>query len=105
MTATTFITDTGPTTTVTLAGRLDFATAGDLMAELKTLEGTGVTRIDFNCADLEYISSAGIRAMVYVKQKIDRTGQVAVYLHDAAPQVREVFALAGLEDYFEFVAG
>jgi anti-anti-sigma factor len=73
------------------------------MEELKTLVGKGVKRIDFHCAELEYISSAGIRSMVFVKQKIDRNTEVDVYLHNVKAAVKEVFKLSGLESYFEFV--
>ena len=98
-----FITSSGENTAVVLKGKLDYATAGALMDELKTLQGQGVKRIDFACSELEYISSAGIRAMVFVKQKIDRDAHVDVYLHDAAQPVKDVFAMSGLADYFEFV--
>ena len=97
-----FIKSSGERTVIVLSGRLDHASAGPLMEELKTLEGTGVKRIDFECAELEYMSSAGIRAMVFVKQKIDRTAHVDVHLHDAPQQVKDVFVMSGLADYFEF---
>ena len=98
-----FIQSVGENTVINLEGRLDYSTAGDLMEELKTLVDKGVRRIDFNCADLGYISSAGIRAMVFVKQKIDKNVEVDVYLHDVAPNVKDVFALSGLDGYFAFV--
>jgi anti-anti-sigma factor len=98
-----FVKSAGEKAVITLKGKLDYATAGDLMDELRTLEGTGVKRIDFECADLEYISSAGIRAMVYSKQKIGRNAPVDVYLHQASKMVQDVFAATGLQDYFTFV--
>jgi anti-anti-sigma factor len=98
-----FISSAGEKAVVILKGKLDYATAGNLMDELRTLEGTGVKRIDFECADLEYISSAGIRAMVYSKQKIGRNAQVDVYLHQASKLVQDIFTATGLKDYFTFV--
>ena len=98
-----FIQSMGENTVVNLKDKLDFSNASDLIEELKTLVGKGVKRIDFHCADLEYISSAGIRAMVFVKQKIDKNVEVDVYLHNVRQVVKEVFVLSGLEDYFEFV--
>lgn len=98
-----FVRSAGDTTVITLRGKLDYATAANLMNELHTLEGTGVKRINFECADLEFISSAGIRAMLYSKQKIDRNAPVDVYLHQASKEVQDVFAMSGLKDYFTFV--
>jgi anti-anti-sigma factor len=98
-----FVSSAGEKAVVILKGKLDYATAGNLMDELRTLEGTGVKRIDFECADLEYISSAGIRAMVYAKQKIGRNAQVDVYLHQASKLVQDIFTATGLKDYFTFV--
>lgn len=98
-----FVRSAGDKAVITLKGKLDYATAGNLMDELRTLENTGVKRIDFECAALEFISSAGIRAMVYAKQKIDRTAQVDVYLHQASEEVQGVFEMSGLKDYFIFV--
>jgi len=98
-----FIQSVGEKTVINLSGKLDYATAGVLMEELKTLVGKGVRRIDFYCTGLEYMSSAGIRAMVFVKQKIDKNVEVDVYLHNVSPSVKEVFKLSGLENYFGFV--
>jgi anti-anti-sigma factor len=98
-----FIRSVGETTVIDLKDKLDYSTASDLMEELKTLVGKDVKRIDFHCAELEYISSAGIRSMVFVKQKIDKNVEVDVYLHNVRTAVKEVFALSGLESYFEFV--
>ncbi|MDR0496913.1 MAG: STAS domain-containing protein [Treponema sp.] len=98
-----FIQSTGENTVINLSGKLDFATAGVFMEELKTLVGKGVKRIDIHCADLEFISSAGIRSMVFLKQKIDKNVEVDVSLHNVKSAVKEVFALSGLEDYFVFV--
>ena len=98
-----FIESAGEKTVITLKGKLDYASASDLLDELKTLAGKGVKRIDFYCADLLYISSAGIRAMVFVKQKLDRGIDLDVFLHNASKPIKDVFTLSGLENYFEFV--
>ncbi|ACZ31871.1 anti-sigma-factor antagonist [Xylanimonas cellulosilytica DSM 15894] len=99
-----FIQTVGETTHVVLAGKLDYATASVLMEELRTLEGQGVRRIEFDCTTLDYISSAGIRAMVYAKQKIARGVELDVVLREASANVQGVFAASGLADYFEFAA-
>jgi anti-anti-sigma factor len=65
--------------------------------------GQSVKRIDIYCKDLEYISSAGIRAMVFLRQKIDKNVEVEVFMHNVIQPVKDVFALSGLEGYFAFV--
>jgi len=98
-----FIQKTGENTEISLSGKLDYATAGDFMEELRTLVDCGVKRVDIRCEDLEYISSAGIRAMVFMKQKIDKNVEVDVCIHNAAQSVKDVFVMSGLEGYFEFL--
>ena len=98
-----FIKSVGENTIIHLKDKLDYATASVLMDELRTLVGKGVKKINFYCSELEYISSAGIRAMVFVKQKIDKNVDVDVYLHNAAESIKEVFEMSGLDGYFEFV--
>ena len=98
-----FIQSIGETTIISLKGRLDHTNAGALMEELKTLAGKGVKRLEFHCEELEYISSAGIRAMVFSKQKIDKSIEIEVSIHKAAPIIKDVFALSGLDDYYDFI--
>jgi anti-anti-sigma factor len=98
-----FIRSAGENTIIDLSGKLDFATAGVFMEELRTLVDQGVKRIDIHSKDLEYISSAGIRAMVFMKQKVDKNVEVEVYIHNAIQAVKDVFSMSGLGDYFEFV--
>jgi anti-anti-sigma factor len=71
-----FIQSAGENTVINLKGKLDFATAGVFMDELRTLVNHGVKTIDIYSKELEYISSAGIRAMVFMKQKIDKNVEV-----------------------------
>lgn len=98
-----YIDNAGENTRITLAGKLDYTVASGLMEELKTLQGLGVRSIDVECVTLEYISSAGIRAMLFLKQRLDKDEHVDVRMHHAQAQVKDVFVLSGLGDYFEFV--
>jgi len=55
---------------IELAGRLDATNAGQLQEELKKLIGQSVGRLVFFAKELEYISSAGLRVIIFAKQKI-----------------------------------
>lgn len=90
----------GKETRVTLAGRLDFARAPQLMDELTALKGKEIERIIFECAELSYISSAGIRAIIFAQQKI--APQMAIIMEDAAENIKEVLDMCGLGEFVEF---
>ncbi|MDR3333315.1 MAG: STAS domain-containing protein [Treponema sp.] len=98
-----YVTKVGENAEVLLAGKLAFDKANVLMDELRSLENKGVKSIDFFCKDLEYISSAGIRAIIFAKQKIDRNVEMILRLHNVKPEVFEVFSMSGIEQYLEFI--
>jgi anti-sigma B factor antagonist len=76
---------------VTLRGRLDTLTAPTLDERLAPLlEAGSVTALLFDLAGLEYISSAGIRALVKARRALEsRGGGIAV--SNVQPSVRKVF--------------
>jgi anti-anti-sigma factor len=81
----------------TLTGRLDTINAPDLTDQLKTLVGSPVKKIVFMVKDLDYISSAGLRAMVFAKQKIGTDTQVMVVA--PKPAVLEVIRMTGFDSF------
>jgi anti-anti-sigma factor len=90
----------GKETRVTLTGKLDFASAPILMEEMGALKGKGISKIIFECAGLTYIASAGIRAIIFARQKI--SDGVAICMEDVRENVREVIEMCGLDDFIEF---
>jgi anti-anti-sigma factor len=85
---------------VTLTGKLDFTSAPILMDELGALEGRDISKIIFECAELAYISSSGIRAIIFAKNKI--ADGMEICLEDARENVREVIRMCGIENSIEF---
>ncbi len=60
-------------TVVSLKGRLDINTHGQLEAELNALAGQGQTKVLVDVKDLDYISSAGLRVLLSgAKQSVAR---------------------------------
>jgi len=90
----------GKETSVTLAGKLDFARAPELMETLSALKGKDISTIVFECSSLTYISSSGIRAIIYAQQKISQG--VAIVMVDVCEDVAEVLEMCGLADYIDF---
>lgn len=92
-----FITSIGEVTDITLAGRLDATNAPGLMDELKELVGQGVKKIVFYAGDLEYISSAGLRTIIFAKQRIGSDADI--YFIGAQETVLEVIKMSGLDNF------
>lgn len=82
---------------IELAGRLDATNAGQLQEEMKKLIGQDVNRLIFFAKDLEYISSAGLRVIIFAKQKIGV--DVQVYLIGAQEAVSNVIKMSGLDNF------
>ncbi|MBQ8062966.1 MAG: STAS domain-containing protein [Clostridia bacterium] len=74
---------------VTLSGRLDTVTAPDLSETLKDL--SGITNIVMDCADLSYVSSAGLRVLLTARKSI--SGELI--LEHVAPSVLDVLDITG----------
>ncbi|RFF45575.1 STAS domain-containing protein [Xanthomonas campestris] len=75
---------------VTLSGRLDTHTFHDLDEALSPLLATPITTLVLDLADLEYISSAGIRS-IFKARKALATRHGKVLVAHPQPQIRKVF--------------
>jgi len=64
----------GEWTVVSLVGRLDAATSGDLERACGTLLGEGHHRLVLEMTNLEYISSAGVRVIVAAAKRASHLG-------------------------------
>lgn len=82
---------------IELAGHLDAASAPALQEELTTLIGSNISKLVFLARDLEYISSAGLRVIIFAKQKIGV--EVKVYLVGAQEMVLNVVKMSGLDNF------
>ncbi|WP_051234256.1 STAS domain-containing protein [Butyrivibrio sp. NC3005] len=80
---------------VILSGRLDTATAPQLESELKDALNE-VKELVFNLADLEYISSAGLRVLLSVQKVMNKNGNMVVT--NASDEVKEIFEVTGFSD-------
>ena len=83
------------------AGRLDATNAPAFQNELKKIIGQQVSKIIFFAKDLEYMSSAGLRVMIFTKQKIGPEAQV--YFIGAQDAVLDVIKMSGLDNFMEIL--
>jgi anti-anti-sigma factor len=79
---------------VTLTGELDASSAPIFRAEIEKLAGAGTKRLVLLMRDLEYIASAGIRVLVFAKQKMGSA--VDIYVVAPQDQIMETFEMTGL---------
>ena len=84
---------------VTVTGRVDSATAPDLENALKQLVESDKTKIVLDLAGVEYMSSAGLRAMVSTLKAVKRVNG-DLRLASPSQRVAEVLRLAGLNTIF-----
>ena len=81
--------------TVSLEGRLDTTTAPALEAELKSALD-GVKSLTLDLEKLEYISSAGLRVLLYAQKQMNIAGEMKI--KNANETVMEIFDVTGFSD-------
>ena len=77
---------------ILLGGRLDTTTAPQLEKELKSSLG-GVTSLIFDIAELDYISSAGLRVLLTTQKTMSKQGKMVV--RHVNKSIAEVFRITG----------
>ncbi len=84
---------------VKVSGRIDSATAPQFDNVLKGLLDRGRRKIVIDCQHLEYVSSAGLRAML-AALKAAKTNGGNVVLAQVNERVRDTLALVGFQTLF-----
>lgn len=85
----------GSLLTIALAGRLDSATAPQLEAELGN-DLTNVKDLIFDMADLEYLSSAGLRLLLSASKIMAKQGSMKL-IH-VNQSIKDVFEITGFSE-------
>lgn len=78
---------------VALSGRLDTTTAPQLEEELVF---DGVTELNLDFAELDYISSAGLRVLLAAQKVMNKQG--AMKILNVNSDIMEVFEITGFSD-------
>ncbi len=94
-----YLMEIGAVSKVKLHGHIDASIAPELMNELKPMieRKAEVKQLVFYADELEYIASAGLRAVVFAKQKLG--AGVQVYLVGASEAVIDVFKMTGFDKF------
>ena len=86
----------GSALTVYLSGRIDAVTALELDKNISSTLG-GITDLTIDLADLEYISSAGLRTLLKLQKRMDKQG--AMRIKNIRENVREVLDMTGFSGF------
>lgn len=86
----------GATLTLSPVGRVDTITSPELEAAVQL---DGVEELVFDLAEVDYISSAGLRVLLASQKKM--AGK-SMKIANAKPAVKEVFDITGFSDIFTF---
>ncbi len=84
----------GTLAVLTMAGRLDAATSSSVDQAVKTAVGGGITHLAFDMAQVEYVSSAGLRSLLLAARQAKAAGGAAAVC-SLQPSVAEVFTVSG----------
>ncbi|MDR3182375.1 MAG: STAS domain-containing protein [Planctomycetaceae bacterium] len=87
-------TTNGSVLNVLVSGRLDALTAPEFEKEI-TVPQDGQSELVLDFAQLEYVSSAGLRSILSLKKQVDAAAGIKLKLINVVPDVMEVFEMTG----------
>ena len=79
---------------ITLAGELDASTAGDFKEKIEEAASAGAKKLVLLVSDLEFMASAGLRVLVFSKQKMG--ADVDIYFIGANEMIVDTIKKTGL---------
>jgi anti-sigma B factor antagonist len=86
---------------ITIKGRVDSATAPQLAQALETANENGKYKLVMDLAGLEYMSSAGFRALLAAQRNCKKYNRGEVVLANVPDRIREALELAGFTELFK----
>ncbi|MEG0075749.1 MAG: STAS domain-containing protein [Eubacterium sp.] len=86
--------------TISLVGRLDTSTSNQLETVLKnSLEG--ITSLIMDFAELNYISSSGLRILLSTQKIMNNQGKMV--LHNVSEDIMEIFQMTKFDSFLTIV--
>jgi anti-sigma B factor antagonist len=86
---------------ITVSGRVDSSTAPQLAQALEAANDGGKYKLVVNMEGLEYMSSAGFRALLAAQRNCRRYNRGEVVLASVPERIREALELAGFTELFK----
>lgn len=89
----------GNFTILKIKGRIDTVHSSALEVEVNQLFDKGEKDLIFNCGEVDYISSSGLRVFLVAQKKaISINGKL--YLCNMQPAIQEIFRISGFSNLF-----
>ena len=85
---------------LTLTGKVDSYTAPELIKAIETLNGNGQFKIVLDLGKLEYMSSAGFRALLIGQRNCKRYNRGEIVLVAVPSKIMEALELTGFTPLF-----
>ncbi len=86
---------------VSVSGRVDSATAPQFSQHLDKLMEAGIYKFVVDMSELEYMSSAGFRALLAAQRNCKRYNRGEVVLASVPERIKEALELAGFTELFK----
>lgn len=86
---------------ISISGRVDSVEAAKLASALEAAHQRGRYKIVVDMNQVEYMSSAGFRALGHAQRNSKRLQRGEVVLANVPPLVREALELVGFVEYFQ----
>lgn len=87
-------------TVLRIKGRIDTLRSSGLEDEVNQIFDKGETNLIFNCNEMNYISSSGLRVFLVAQKKaISLNGKL--YLCNLQPGIQEIFRISGFSNLFK----
>jgi anti-sigma B factor antagonist len=86
---------------ITVKGRVDSSTAPQLAQALETANDGGKYKLVVNMEGLEYMSSAGFRALLATQRTCKKYNRGEIVLAVVPVRIREALELAGFTELFK----
>lgn len=86
---------------VTVQGRVDSATAPEFTKALEKINEAGRFKIAVDMSELEYMSSAGFRALLASQRNCKKYNRGELVLVKVPERIREALELAGFTELFK----
>jgi anti-sigma B factor antagonist len=89
---------------VTLAGELDTSNVARFCEELAELPGEGIRHITFDIAELEFVDSTGMSAIITARKRDAASGGELIVLAPS-DDTRRLFEITGIDTFLNLLPG
>lgn len=90
-----------PITVVEVCGRIDTTTSTCFQEEMLKVLHSSECDIELKCEQLDYVSSSGVRALLYFEEVAKDLGKT-ITLCNLQPKIKKLVVVSQFESYFKF---